>query len=184
MGDSPDPWDRTYATRSATELSWYERDPTISVRLIESVAPGPSSAIVDIGAGTSFLVDRLLEHGYADLTVLDIAEHALAQVRARLGDEADRVQFVRHDVLTWESDRRYDVLHDRAVFHFLTDPGARGRYATLAARVLYSGGALVIATFRDRRTDALLGPTRLPLLARGTCTRVLGRILAGRARTR
>ncbi len=147
MGEYADPWDRTYGTTSESDLSWYERDPNTSVLLIESTASGPSSAIVDIGSGTSFLVDRLLARGFADLTVLDIAEHTLAHVRTRLADDALRVHFVHDNVLTWEPDRHYDVWHDRAVFHFLTEPDERARYIGLAAGALRSGGAVVIATF-------------------------------------
>ena len=85
-----EPWERTYATRSDTELSWYEREPATSLRLIESVATGPLAAVVDIGSGTSTLVDRLLDLGFQDLTVLDLSAHALEQVRTRLGDRAGR----------------------------------------------------------------------------------------------
>jgi hypothetical protein len=85
------PWESTYATMADTELSWYEREPATSLRLIESVASGPLAAVVDIGSGTSTLVDRLLDLGFQDLTVLDIAAHPLEQVRTRLGDRAGQV---------------------------------------------------------------------------------------------
>jgi SAM-dependent methyltransferase len=140
-------WESTYATVADTELSWYEREPATSLRLIESVASGPLAAVVDIGSGTSTLVDRLLDLGFQDLTVLDIAAHALEQVRTRLGDRAGQVHFVHHDVLTWEPDRHYDVVHDRAVFHFVSDADERAHYVALVGRVVRSGGALLIATF-------------------------------------
>jgi SAM-dependent methyltransferase len=149
VDDGAGTWDRTYATRSNAELSWYQREPDTSVRLIESVACGPSSAIVDVGSGTSYLVDRLLALGFVDLTVLDVAERALEQVRTRLGGHAHRVTFVHHDVITWEPDREYDVMHDRAVFHFVTDADQCARYASVAARVVRRGGAVVIATFAE-----------------------------------
>jgi trans-aconitate methyltransferase len=147
MSERGEPWERTYATRSDTELSWYEREPATSLRLIESVASGSLAAVVDIGGGTSTLVDRLLDLGFEDLTVLDISANALEQVRTRLGDRAGRVQFVHHDVLTWEPDRHYDVLHDRAVFHFVTLADERAQYVEVVGRALRSGGAMVIATF-------------------------------------
>jgi SAM-dependent methyltransferase len=140
-------WEHVYATRSSTEASWYQREPTASLRCIEAIAPGPSASVIDIGAGTSTLVDRLLADGFTDLTVLDISRHALDEVAARLGKDSNRVRVVCHDVLTWEPDRRYDVWHDRAVFHFLTERAARDRYVELAARAVRSGGALVLATF-------------------------------------
>jgi SAM-dependent methyltransferase len=147
VSEQGEPWERTYATRSGTELSWYEREPATSLRLIESVASGPLVAVVDIGSGTSTFVDRLLDLGYQDLTVLDISAHALEQVRTRLGYRAGRVQFVHHDVLTWEPDRYYDVLHDRAVFHFVARADERAQYVAVVGRALRSGGAMVIATF-------------------------------------
>jgi SAM-dependent methyltransferase len=128
-------------------VSWYERDPATSLRLIEQVAAPRSWGVIDIGAGTSLLVDRLLARGFHDLTVLDISDHALSQVRARLGGRALGVTFLRQDLLTWTPDRQYDIWHDRAVFHFLTEPTDRDRYVELAASAVRSGGSLVLATF-------------------------------------
>src|SRR5438105_6018642 len=80
-----DNWERIYTVTPPTELSWHEREPATSVQLIESAASGPSSSVIDVGAGTSSLVDRLLARGYTDLTVLDISDHALVRARHRLG---------------------------------------------------------------------------------------------------
>jgi len=140
-------WDRTYASRPDVELSWFEREPTMSVRWISEAARAASDAVIDIGGGTSELVDRLLQQGFTDVTVLDIAAHALDRVRGRLGPDAPRVHFVCHDVLTWSPERTYDVWHDRAVFHFLTDANDRADYVALAARTVKRGGAVVLATF-------------------------------------
>ncbi len=144
-----DHWEHLYATRPSTEVSWYQRLPATSVRLVESSAPGPSGAVVDIGGGTSSLVDHLSRDGYTDLTLLDISEHALDEVRRRLGDRSARVNFVHYDVLKWEPERRYDVWHDRAVFHFLTDATDRDRYVDVASRALRDGGIAIVATFAD-----------------------------------
>jgi SAM-dependent methyltransferase len=149
MSDVRDHWDRIYATRSSTEVSWYERSPTTSLRLIESVASGPSAAVIDVGGGASELVDRLLREGFTDLTVMDISEHALDEVRQRLAGQAPPVRFVHDNVLTWEPDRRYDVWHDRAVFHFLTAPADRDRYVDIASRAVRDGGVAVVGTFDE-----------------------------------
>jgi SAM-dependent methyltransferase len=154
MIDAADHWDRIYASTRSTELSWYKREPAVSLRLVERMAADPSVAVIDIGAGASFLVDRLMADKFTNLTVLDVARHALDEVRERLGDDARHVSFVHHDLLTWEPDRRYDVWHDRAVFHFLTDNTRRDRYVDIAARAVRAGGALVLATFAED------GPTR------------------------
>ena len=117
--------------------------------MIEAIASGPTAAIVDVGAGASLLVDDLLANGFTDLTVLDISENALSEVRQRLGEGRQRLAFVHYDVLTWKPDRQYDIWHDRAVFHFLTEPADRRRYVEIAASTTPSGGCLVLATFAD-----------------------------------
>lgn len=131
------------------ELSWFQREPKMSLQWISQMARATSDAIIDVGGGTSELVDRLLQQGFTDVTVLDIAAQALDRVRERLGSEGRRVHFVRHDVLTWSPERTYDVWHDRAVFHFLTDPNDRANYVALSARAVKPGGALVLATFAE-----------------------------------
>ena len=140
-------WDEVYATRATDAVSWYQSEPAISVRLVETSAPERSAAIVDVGGGTSSLVDRLLADGYRALTLVDVSARALETVRARLGALATDVTFVRSDVLTWQIDRAYDVWHDRATFHFLTDERERAAYVELAARGVRPGGTLIIATF-------------------------------------
>jgi len=117
--------------------------------LVTQATADHSVAIIDIGAGTSMLVDRLLEDGFVDVTVLDVSSHALGVVRDRLGAQAARVSFVVHDVLSWPPERPYDVWHDRAVFHFLTDARQTERYVSLAVATVRVGGALIVATFAD-----------------------------------
>jgi len=147
-------WENLHARTPSIEVSWYEREPTTSLRLIEQFVPSTSGAVLDIGAGASLLVDRLLARGFTDLTVLDIAHHALDEVEDRLGEGARHVRFVVSDVLAWQPDRLYDIWHDRAVFHFLTDSAARDRYVDTAGRAVRAGGVVVLATFADD------GPTR------------------------
>jgi SAM-dependent methyltransferase len=147
-------WDGVYRSASPSSLSWHEREPTYSLQQIEASAADLSAAVLDVGAGTSALVDRLLERGFSDVTVLDISEQALAEARRRLGQQAGRATFVRHDLLTWHPDRQYDIWHDRAVFHFLVDDADRDRYVELAGEIIRTGGWLVLATFAPD------GPTR------------------------
>jgi SAM-dependent methyltransferase len=152
--DLRDHWNRIYATKSSTDVSWYERSPITSLRLIQSLVSGSSAAVIDAGGGASSLVDRLLGSGLADLTVVDISERALNQARLRLSDQASAVAFVVADVLTWEPGRRYDIWHDRAVFHFLTYPADRDQYIDTACRAVRDGGVAVIGTFaEDGPTD-------------------------------
>jgi 2-polyprenyl-3-methyl-5-hydroxy-6-metoxy-1,4-benzoquinol methylase len=144
-----DHWEGVYASTAATNLGWYEPEPTVSRRLIEAIATTPSQAVIDVGAGVSFLVDNLLAHGFTDVTLLDISQHALTEVERRLGRRGRHVTFVHQDVVTWTPDRHYDIWHDRAVFHFLTDRSARDRYVETAAQALAVGGGLVVATFAE-----------------------------------
>jgi trans-aconitate methyltransferase len=119
-------WERVYATRSTSEVSWYEREPSTSLRLIQRAA-GRASAVIDVGGGASFLVDDLLVRGFSDVTVLDVSRHALDEVETRLGARRASVNLICRDILAWVPERRYDIWHDRAVLHFLTDPIDRDR---------------------------------------------------------
>ena len=139
-------WEHVYSTRAPAEVSWFEAEPVVSLRLIESVAPSHDAAVIDVGGGASLLVDRLVARGFRDVTVLDVSAQALDEVRRRLG-RTDAVTLVVHDVLTWQPSGHYDLWHDRAVFHFLVDGAERERYIELATRTVRAGGALVLGTF-------------------------------------
>jgi 2-polyprenyl-3-methyl-5-hydroxy-6-metoxy-1,4-benzoquinol methylase len=141
-------WDTVYRTKAADEVSWYRPHLERSLAFIEAVAPDRDAAIVDIGGGESTLVDDLQARGYQDVTVLDIAPSAIAAAKARLGASADRVHWLPADVTTVELPaRRYDVWHDRAVFHFLTDAKQRSAYVRQALRAVRPGGYVIVATF-------------------------------------
>jgi Methyltransferase domain len=149
VGRNADHWDGIYSTGTSTRRSWYEREPTQSLRLIEMTTADRSATIIDLGAGTSRLVDRLLDTGFTDVTVLDVSGHALDEVGLRLGPRAGSVSFIRQDVLSWQPDRQYDVWHDRAVFHFLCDQVQRSLYVSVAAEGVRTGGAVIVATFAE-----------------------------------
>ena len=136
-------WDRVYGSKAADETSWFQADPATSLRLLSEHAPPPAS-VIDVGAGTSVLADRLLDGGWSDVTILDVSAEALAVVRERLGN---RVRTLVADLLTWTPTRTFDAWHDRAVFHFLTDPTDRDRYVSAAIAALSPGGVMVIGTF-------------------------------------
>jgi SAM-dependent methyltransferase len=80
--------------------------------------------------------------------VLDISQTALEKGRERLGAEAP-VTWVHQDLLSWRPPRSFDVWHDRAVFHFLTDPEERRRYLGLLGQAVVPGGALIMGTFAE-----------------------------------
>jgi SAM-dependent methyltransferase len=141
-------WDTVYRTKAADKVSWYRPHLERSLAFVEAVAADRGAAIVDVGGGESTLVDDLLARGYSDVTVLDIAPAAIAGAKARLGADAHRVHWLAADITKVELPAaRYDVWHDRAVFHFLTDPEDRAAYVRQALRAVRPGGYVVAATF-------------------------------------
>jgi SAM-dependent methyltransferase len=157
-------WENVYSTKQDNELSWTESDPRRSFDLIRQVCP--SGRVIDVGAGTSRLCDRLLNAGGYSVTALDVSASALDRSRARLGARAENVRWIVADVTAADADADadadaaapnigiHDLWHDRAVFHFLTRPSDRAAYAALLKRSVPVGGHVIIATF------ALDGPEK------------------------
>ncbi len=142
-------WENIYSKRDPTEVSWFQSHPEHSLALIEQTGFGTRAGIIDIGGGTSSLVDYLLAASYENVAVLDIASTAIARVQARLGKRAGAVTWIEGDVAEHTSENRYDIWHDRAVFHFLTNGGDRQRYLEALNRSLKPGGQVIIATFSE-----------------------------------
>lgn len=140
-------WDDVYRTKGETSVSWFQETPAPSLELMALVGATRRSAIIDIGGGASRLVDCLVSRGYEDVTVLDLSAAALTHARTRLGDRADRVAWIVADVTAWEPSRTFDVWHDRAAFHFLTEPADRAAYVDRLRRALRHGGHAIIGTF-------------------------------------
>ena len=139
-------WGEVYETRASTELSWFQREATMSLDLIERLHLPAGAPILDVGAGASTLVDDLLAHGHTNLTLLDITEAAFAPVRARLGTRRD-LRYIVADVANWTPEMEYAVWHDRALFHFMTTDEARAAYRHSLAAAVARGDHAVIATF-------------------------------------
>ncbi|AGK48856.1 methyltransferase domain protein [Burkholderia thailandensis MSMB121] len=146
--DSKQHWEAVYRTKAADALSWYRPHLDTSLRLIDRFAPGLGANIIDVGGGESTLVDDLLARGYEHVTVADVSSVALDVARRRLGDAASRVQWMDADITQADLPaNEYDVWHDRAVFHFLTERAPRRAYVERLSASLKSGGCVVIATF-------------------------------------
>jgi len=154
IANPEDHWQAVNETKSATDVSWYEPVPQRSLELIEATGLPPEASLVDVGGGASTLVGHLLVAGFGDITVLDVARAALEGSKARLGTAGDRVQWIASDVTAWQPPRRYDLWHDRAVFHFLVDVTLRDRYLDVLKAALAPGGYVVMATFGPQ------GPSR------------------------
>jgi len=127
-------WQNVYQTKGEQDVSWFQETPTISLDLIRATGLGTDASIIDVGGGASRLVDALITEGFRSVTVLDVSEKALATSRDRLGPRAQHVTWIVADVTAWRPDKSYDLWHDRAAFHFLTDPSDRAAYAMRAKR--------------------------------------------------
>lgn len=139
-------WDKRYVDVGDTQVSWFQDTPESSLALIQQVAAPPAS-VADVGGGASRLVDHLLERGYHDITVVDLSQEALASSLERVGDAP--VTWIQSDVREWQPARTFDVWHDRAAYHFLTDPDEQQQYWSLVRESVPHGGHVVIATFAE-----------------------------------
>lgn len=150
-------WEEVYTTRDETEVSWFQDSPAPSLELIERAGGGQGADIIDIGGGASRLADGLLERGYRHVTVLDISQAALDLACLRLGRRASEVQWIAADVTDWPPSRAFDIWHDRAAFHFLTDAADRAAYVARLNEALRPGGHAIIATFAEDGPETCSG---------------------------
>jgi 2-polyprenyl-3-methyl-5-hydroxy-6-metoxy-1,4-benzoquinol methylase len=146
-------WQGVYTAKDESQLSWRQEVPRTSLELIREYCPA-NGAVIDVGGGTSLLAGRLIESGYRNVTVLDISTAAIERARARNGSASEKVKWVTADVTQVVDLGEFDCWHDRAVFHFMTDPRDRRRYIELAMRSVRPRGVMVMATF------ALDGPEK------------------------
>ena len=148
-------WEGVYNEKKPDQVSWYKPHLDLSLQILVNAGLNPSSCIIDVGAGASTLVDDLIERGVKAATVLDISAEALVVSKARLGQRASSVEWIEADITQAKLHKEYyDIWHDRAVFHFLTDSEDRRRYVAVMTEALKLHGQLVMATF------SLEGPPR------------------------
>lgn len=140
-------WESIYAKRRADEVSWYEPTPALSLRRVRQAVTEGAQSLIDVGGGASTLVDEALRLGLRRVAVLDVSLRALETSKARLGEVADRVEWILGDVTHVGDLGRFEIWHDRAVFHFLIEPRDQDRYVSLCGRTVVPGGAAIVATF-------------------------------------
>jgi len=145
-------WNTAYTAKAEDQMSWFQAVPTRSLAAIAKASP--KGSVIDVGGGASRLVDALLAAGRDDVTVLDISQVALDRAKARLGDRAAKVMWLCADITQWRPVRTWDVWHDRAVFHFLTDAAEQDAYIRALTAATHPGSAVILSTF------ALTGPER------------------------
>ncbi|MDB4324379.1 nodulation S family protein [Crocinitomicaceae bacterium] len=140
-------WEEIYTTKDLQDVSWYQMMPVTSLNLITSSNLPKDAAIIDIGGGDSFLVDHLLDLGYKDITVLDISQQAIDKAKKRLGERQTEVTWIVTDITDFTSQKRYDLWHDRAAFHFLTAQNDINTYASTLSQSIQENGTAIIGTF-------------------------------------
>jgi len=152
-------WDSIYSTKQSTQLSWWQDIPKTSLKLIHTLGLPKSSRIIDIGGGDSMLVDYLLREGYQHISVLDISAIALGRAKDRLGASADAVEWIATDIRDFHPSSGYDLWHDRAMFHFLTEDEQTSAYHAVLRESINKNGFVIIGTFSTN------GPKRCSGLA-------------------
>lgn len=148
--DSKVHWEDVWTRKKSNEVSWHQKEPQTSLDLILSTNPSKDVHIIDVGGGDSILVDKLLELGFKNITVLDISANALKKAKERLGQKADVVNWIESDIMDFDSEERYDIWHDRALLHFLTSEKNIQNYRELIRKHVKSGGYLVISCFSTK----------------------------------
>jgi 2-polyprenyl-3-methyl-5-hydroxy-6-metoxy-1,4-benzoquinol methylase len=141
-------WEHLYETKAPTEVSWYQEHARYSLQYIQNTGIRKTDAIIDVGGGASTLVDDLLANGYEHISILDVSAVALQLARQRLGAHAANVNWIEADITQADlPEQAYDLWHDRAVFHFLTQPADRRRYVDTVRYAVKPGGHVIVATF-------------------------------------
>lgn len=142
-------WETVYTTKQLEEVSWYEPQPKTSLDLIEKHAVSKEDRIIDMGGGDSFLVDHLLDLGYTNVTVLDVSSNAIERAKKRLGDRSGEVIWLVADAAAFVPSETYDIWHDRAAFHFLTQKNEITSYVDASNEGLANDGTLLLGTFSE-----------------------------------
>jgi SAM-dependent methyltransferase len=147
MGSGRQHWEAIYGSKRETEVSWFQPEPALSLALIREYAPEKTASVIDVGGGASLLAAELLREGYADLAVLDISAAALERAKANLGAEAAKIDWIVADITAWKPARQWQVWHDRAVFHFLTDTASQDAYLRALHAATGPGAIAIVSGF-------------------------------------
>ncbi|MDB3972133.1 methyltransferase domain-containing protein [Candidatus Thioglobus sp.] len=146
MTDSLSHWDKVYTTKKHDQVSWHQDHPTISLDWIMQYTR-QNDAIIDVGCGVSLLADNLLGKGYSDLSLLELSKNAIEAIQKRLAPDKDKVSFYNQNILKFSSKKQFKLWHDRAVFHFLTNPDDQQTYIQKLDDYLQKDGFFLLATF-------------------------------------
>lgn len=140
-------WETVYETKDDLEVGWFQENPEESLNLVNNYSPIKANPIIDVGGGNSFLTKLLYNQGYSNLTILDISAKALERSKNRFIESPESMNWVESNVLNFQTKTPFQIWHDRAVFHFLTEDKEINTYAEIAANNIIPGGFLILATF-------------------------------------
>lgn len=142
-------WENVFETKAENEVSWFQPKPVTSIQLIQSCKVAKDAKIIDVGGGDSYLIDSLLGLGYTNLYLLDISEKAIERAKKRLAEHLDKVTFIVSNNLDFCSNDTFEIWHDRASFHFLTDKNDIQKYKSNVLYSLKTNGTFILATFSE-----------------------------------
>lgn len=142
-------WENIYQTKELTDVSWYQPIPETSLAMIEKLQLSKDAKIIDVGGGDSFLAEFLLNLGYTDITLLDISTNAIERAKERMGESAQKVNWIVSDVTQFNPTEKYDLWHDRAAFHFLRSENDIEVYLDVLQHAIAEKGQLIIGTFSE-----------------------------------
>lgn len=147
-------WEHIYATKAINEVSWYQEKPETSLALIKNISLNKAAKIIDIGGGDGLMVDELIEMQFKDISVLDLSQNAIDKAVNRLGKSAQNIEWINTNIIDFEPQKKFNLWHDRAVFHFLTAENEIEKYVALTGNSIEKDGYLILATFSSN------GPTK------------------------
>jgi len=150
-------WENVYNTKQPAEVGWYQAIPQVSLDFINGLHISKNAAIIDVGGGDSYLADHLLKLGYTDITVLDISAAAIKRAKERFGKASEKINWVVADILRLSTEKKFDLWHDRATFHFLTTGQELNQYLSVAEKNISENGRMVIGTFSTEGPDKCSG---------------------------
>ncbi len=148
--DTKEHWEDVWTRKKSNEVSWYQKEPKASLEMVLSTNPDKDVSIIDVGGGDSKLVDKLLELDFKNITILDISAKALERAKRRLGQKADKIKWIKCDIMKFDSKEKYDIWHDRALLHFLTSKEDIQNYVKLIRKYVKDGGYLIISSFSTK----------------------------------
>jgi len=155
--DLKEHWEKIYNTKQFEETSWYQQKPEYSLEIIRSLGLSPEANIIDIGGGNSFLADHLSELGYVNIHVLDISAKALQDSQNRLGAKAEKINWIESDVTSFKPDTSFELWHDRAALHFLTEDKQVEDYVSVLKNSLKIGAYCLLSVFSENGPDKCSG---------------------------